>query len=272
MSIILYTLLLLFDCTTARTHPHNQLRDAEIVISSWSGCTVSGTINGTGVVLFMDVASCPLHAKVPGKLRIRYDQTCGAILEVTDGPVIATPMPTPCASPTPVPPTPTPEPTPSPGQLLVEGFVKVDEQYFGPAMVTLTSSTQQLLSSLTTDSGGYFNFPGGGQAGDQLKASAAGYTFTPRTVSATEPYYIINGTSGAPTPSPTPVPSPSPTPVPSPTPSPTPAPTPVPTPTPQPSPTPVPPTLPVCRPNQVIGNPPVCRCFTRTVGNPPRCK
>lgn len=103
-SIILWLLIARFsatDCSTALTHQHNQLRDAEVMITSWNGCTVNGTIGDVTTTLFMDVANCPLHAKVPGKFRVRYDVTCGAIIEITDGPRIETPMPVSCPTPTP---------------------------------------------------------------------------------------------------------------------------------------------------------------------------
>lgn len=80
--------------------------------------------------------------------------------------------------------------------------------------------------------------------------------------------------SPSPSPSPTGTPSPSPSPTVTPTPTPTATPTPssTPTPTPSPSPSPSPSVLPTCKPNQVIGQPPVCRCLTMPIGNPKRCK
>lgn len=84
------------DCAAATSHQHDRLKDSEVIIFSWDGCAVIGTISGVSTALFMDVTNCPLHAKVPGSFHIRYDQTCGAILEITDGPVITTPMPPTC--------------------------------------------------------------------------------------------------------------------------------------------------------------------------------
>jgi hypothetical protein len=85
--------------------------------------------------------------------------------------------------------------------------------------------------------------------------------------------YPFRETTPSPTP-PTPSPTATPTPIPTATPTPTPNPTPTPTPLPSPSPTatPTPAPLPVCVRNQVIGNPPKCRCLTQAIGNPKRCK
>jgi hypothetical protein len=113
--IIVYFLLAWLsvpDCGSALSHRHDRMKDVEIVISSWNGCAVTGTINGVNTPLFMDVATCPLHAKIPGRFRARYDQTCGAIVEITNGSAITTPMPPNCESPSPSP-TPTPTRTPS---------------------------------------------------------------------------------------------------------------------------------------------------------------
>lgn len=93
--ITLILLLLPFDCASASTHQHNRLRDAEIAVTAWNGCEVTGIISGRSASLYMG-ASCTLRSKVPGTFRIRYDETCGAIVEITDGPVIATPMPPVC--------------------------------------------------------------------------------------------------------------------------------------------------------------------------------
>ena len=75
---------------------------------------------------------------------------------------------------------------------------------------------------------------------------------------------------GDPGPSPTPGPSPGPTTSPSPDPTPTPTATPTPAPTATPTPTPTP--LPSCDKGQVIGNPAVCTCTTKVIGNPPKCQ
>lgn len=118
MAIFFYIWLVVaqtYSCTTALVHKHDALKDAEITVTSWSGCTVNGTINGVAVQLWADGTTCPLRAKIPGKLRIRYDQTCKQIIEATDAAVIPDPMPTPCVSPMPTPtPVVTPQPTPSP--------------------------------------------------------------------------------------------------------------------------------------------------------------
>ncbi len=110
-----------YNCSTALTHVHNDIRDAQIQITSWSACSMVGTINGVSVSLWADGSSCPLHSKVPGLFYVRYDFTCKQVLDLSDAPIpvcspsptpaIPTPTPTPTPSPTPVP---TPRPTPSP--------------------------------------------------------------------------------------------------------------------------------------------------------------
>lgn len=80
----------------------------------------------------------------------------------------------------------------------------------------------------------------------------------------------------SPTPTPTQQPSPSPLPSPSPTatstPSPSPSPTATSTPTPSPRPSPSATVLPVCKPNETVGNPPRCRCLTGMKGNSGKCR
>lgn len=73
-----------------------------------------------------------------------------------------------------------------------------------------------------------------------------------------------------PPPVPTPNPSPTATPTATPTPAPTSTPTPAPSATPTPAPSPTP--LPTCGKNQIIGDPPVCTCTTKVIGNPDRCQ
>lgn len=141
--LIIIVFLVLFDCAAASTHKHDRLRDAEVSISSWSGCTITGTIDDAPVTLFMDVASCPLHAKVPGKVRVRFDETCGAVLEMTDGPRIETPMPPSCPTPSPTPPAqPTPEPTPVPTParctMTAPTLVVIPRNGSGTVSITLT--------------------------------------------------------------------------------------------------------------------------------------
>lgn len=214
MSVILFSILLAwfstFDCATAFSHQHNQLRDVEINISSWNGCAVNGTINGTPVSLFMDVASCPLHAKVPGTFRARIDQTCGAILEITDGPTISTPMPPSC---------PSPSPTPLPSADNTKGAVIIDAQgnkwTIGPRQETLRNGIRMDGGSTTLykySSGEVYAV--GQRDGKWYKWVG---TWSLYRDGLTEP-----GIVSQPTPSPTPTPTPSPTPVPTPTPAPTP--------------------------------------------------
>lgn len=85
---------------------------------------------------------------------------------------------------------------------------------------------------------------------------------------------LPTGSTPPPVPTPNPSPTATPTPTPAPTATPTPAPTSTPTPAPSATPTPAPsPTaLPSCSKNQVIGDPPVCNCTTKVIGNPSRCQ
>jgi hypothetical protein len=202
----------------------------------------------------------------------------------------ATPLPT--ATPTPAPvasPSPGPTPPTSPAFIGIQGYVYADGVRTPGATVTV--GTQSMLSRAED---AYFWFDSGVPVGAVITAVKDGYTFPSAEVRLDTPeqLYFMVGTqvvvqpSPTPTPSaeptvtPTPVvspspvatPSPSATPLPSPSPSPTVVP-PTPTPTPiPPTPTPTPPALPVCKPNQVIGSPPVCRCTTMLIGNPRRCK
>lgn len=250
VSILIALLFAWMDCTTAFNHRHDRLKDAEVVISAWNGCAVTGTIGGVSTPLFMDVAACPLHAKVPGRFRIRYDQSCGAIVEITDGPAITTPMPPAC-------PSPIPTPTPVPGSREVTGYLKVDGEYFKERAIVTASHPSIVAQIFSAESGGFYRFdliP----VGSVLTAKGAGYIFGPVPVDSGL-YFILHGKAA-------PSPSPSPTAVPSPTPT----PTPVSTPTPRPSPTP--PVLPTCRRDEVVGSPPKCLCTGQLVGNPRRCK
>lgn len=67
-----------------------------------------------------------------------------------------------------------------------------------------------------------------------------------------------------------PSPNPIPTAVPTATPTPSPVPTVQPSPSPKPSPTAT--VLPICKPNQTVGNPPVCRCLTGMKGSSGKCR
>lgn len=299
-----------FDCNTARTHQHDRLRDVEVHITAWSGCTVSATINGTFRQLFMDVPDCALRTKLPGNFRARIDETCGAILELTNGPAIATPMPPPCPTPTPFPtpspsPSPVPTPTPSPGgliQLAGKAFIIFDGSPFAFTKVVLTDAAGSRREFFTQDGSYLFGVVPGSY---QLHIEHDGWNASPGRI------YVVNATAstgglsimnftlgpsswfnpggemcvplsvpcppGSATPSPTPTvtPTPTPTATPTPKPSPTPTPTPVPTPLPTPTPTPQPsptPGLPICRRDEVVGSPPRCVCIGQLVGNPRRCK
>lgn len=211
------------DCSSALVHKHDRLKDVEIDISSWAACTVTGKINGVAVTLFNGDPTCPLRAKVPGRLRARIDETCGAIVILTDGPVIPEPMPTPCQTPTP-----TPSPTPTPTTRNVHGFV-FDKQPGGSrvvgAMVRLMQGPLE-LDRMPTNAQGTFTFTGV-PIGSLLVVTHPGLVFAPITVdSATGNFFAYGGPgpTPSPTPGPTPAPSPSPETDPSPTPSPTPAP------------------------------------------------
>src|SRR5688572_7595323 len=88
-----------FDCQTAFSHAHNDVREGQLQIVSWSGCVVSGTIGGVNVQLWADGASCPLRAKVPGTFNVRYDFTCKQVLDLSSGELPPyCPMPTPLPS------------------------------------------------------------------------------------------------------------------------------------------------------------------------------
>lgn len=227
ISLILTGAIIVFDCASAFTHKHDRLKDAEVDISSWNGCSMVGTINGVSTSLFMDVATCPLHAKVPGRFRIRYDQSCGAVLEITDGPIITTPMPPSCPVQTP-----TPSPSPTPGGTLIGINGRVIDDKDQSIAGALVSAFNKTVLSRAGD--GYFEFTGI-PVGSTVTATKAGFTFNTETVrlGVPEQMYFIRGKAVAqPSPSPTPTPKPSPTPTPTPVPTPLPSPTPTPTPTP----------------------------------------
>lgn len=241
ISIVIVNLLLLFDCATALSHRHDRLRDAEVVVASWSGCAITGTVDGVAVQLFMDVANCPLHAKIPGKLRVRYDQTCGAVVEATDGPVITTPMPPSC-------PTQTPSPTPSPsirGVSIIEpdgtrwslgGRLETlrNGVHAGGGFGSIYKVVDGVIYVLGTDND-WYRWSGGWSWFSKLEPGGEVVT--------------------QPTPAPTPISTPQPTPQPSP----------IITPTPRPLPSI--PQLPICLPNQQVGNPARCLCITGIKGN-----
>lgn len=108
-----------YTCTTAFTHVHTDIREGQITVSSWSGCTVVGTIGGVSKQLWADGTTCPLRTKVPGVFQVRYDAACGQVLTLSESslPPWCPPTPTPTPQPTPSPtatPTPTPVATPTP--------------------------------------------------------------------------------------------------------------------------------------------------------------
>lgn len=254
MSVILLIILIwlsVADCPTALNHRHDRLKDVEVIIAGWNGCTVTGTINGLVVPLYMDVPSCLLHGKVPGKFRARYCQTCGAILEITDGPVISTPMPPACPTPTP---SPAPTPTPAPGTITVSGktFSAVDGTPFPYVFVVLSDANDVEITRMQEQDDASYRFENRPPGSYQVHVEQGGYNTSPYKIllnnigTSTGGLTILNFTIGpdawfprgptvcfpvacsSPTPTPTPAP---PTPTPTPTPSPSPSPTPVPTPT-----------------------------------------
>lgn len=144
-------------------------------------------------------------------------------------PSAPSPTPTPSATSTPTP-TPTSTPTPSPsvtptpiGSRSIEGYLKVNEQYFQQVAVVTVTHANAATQSFTTQPGGHFFFSSV-LIGSVITASGSGYTFGPVTVDSS-PYFILHGV---------PVPGPSPSVAPTPTPSPTATPTPVPSPSPSP--------------------------------------
>lgn len=141
----------------------------------------------------------------------------------------------------------------------------------GAALPTVTvqllrASDRVLLSQFTTGAAGTYILSPTLGSSVIVSPVRAGYSFVPSEVlySTITENKAQNFAAAAPSPTPTPTVTPTPTP------SPTPTPTPTPTPSPTPSPTPTP--LPLCAPNQIVMNPPVCKCTTRLIGNPKRCK
>lgn len=174
-----------------------------------------------------------------------------------------TPNPTPASSPSPTPsssplpsPSPSAQPTPTPpaaGTRVVDGYLKVNGEYFEQVAVVTISQGGTVQQIFSTTPGGYFHFEGV-MKGSIVSASGSGFTFGPMTIDNSE-YFILNGIalpSPSPLPSvtPTPVPLPSVTPGPTPvaTPTPSPVPTPTSTPTPEPSPSPSPTPTPIPQP------------------------
>jgi hypothetical protein len=94
------------DCTSAFSHNHDSIREGRIVISSWQECVMRGKVGAQDVTLFADGA-CALRNSVPGEFNVRYDATCGQVLDLsTDAlppycPPTSTPTATPSPSPTP---------------------------------------------------------------------------------------------------------------------------------------------------------------------------
>lgn len=218
MSIIIpFLLALLFDCPTALTHQHDRLRDAEVTISAWNGCAVTGTINGVNTTLFMGAENCPLRAKVPGKFRIRYDESCGAIVEITDGPVITTPMPVACPSPDP---SPTPKPTPA--ELVVS-----PEGAKGERIVDAARNEWTLGALKQTLRNGAHVADGFGLVYKWLNGKVFVQGTDLKWYEFTGVRWIAVGSEPGVTPSPSPVATPTPTPAPTATPSPLPSPSPV---------------------------------------------
>jgi hypothetical protein len=139
-----------FTCSTASTHAHDAIREGEIQISSWSGCTMSGTIAGASVQLWADGSSCPLHEKVPGTFQVRYDATCGQVIDLSDGPLPPyCPMPT--ATPTPVP---SPTPTPEACAINAPASVTLPAHSNGTVDVSFTSTSPRTVTITAVSSSG----------------------------------------------------------------------------------------------------------------------
>ena len=168
----------------------------------------------------MDVASCPFRARVPGRFRVRYDETCGAVVEITDGPRIVTPMPPSC-------PTPVPSPTPI---STIRGVSVIESD----GTVWTLGSRLETLRNGAHASGGFghvYKIVNSvvyvlGMDNDWYKWSNGWSWF-----SDLEPGGVV--VIPTPTPQPTPLPTPVATPTPAPSPTPTPRPSPSPSPTPR---------------------------------------
>lgn len=194
------------DCGAARDHTHNRLQDVEVAVASWEGCVITGSIEGVSTRLFMDVSNCPLRAQVPGRFRIRYDQSCGAVLEITDGPAIPTPMPPSCPSPSPTTaPTPTPTPPLQPSPDGTKATTIVDEQ---GVVWTLGRELQTLRDNVHVGRGAGVVYKwSGGLVYVMGTDNLTWYRWEASVwveIGRQEP----GGSSTAPTPSPTPAPSP----------------------------------------------------------------
>jgi len=158
-----------FTCTTAVVHAHDKVRDAQIQVTAWTGCSLSGVIDGANVQLWADGSSCGLRDKVPGTFQIRYDVSCGQVLELSNGTLSpacpASPTPTPVASPSPTPvPTPTPLPTPVPTTddcvLNVPASVLLSPNSNSQVTITLTSTVSRSRTiTAVSDSGQVFVSP-----------------------------------------------------------------------------------------------------------------
>lgn len=157
-----------FTCTTAPAHAHDQIREGQIQITSWTGCALSGTVNGVNVQLWADSSTCGLRSKVPGVFQVRYDDTCKQVLDLSDGPLppycppspSPTPTPTPAASPTPAP-SPSPSPiTPESCTITAPASVVVPANGFGQVSVSLTSTpTRSITVTAVSNSGQVFVSP-----------------------------------------------------------------------------------------------------------------
>lgn len=119
-------------------------------------------------------------------------------------------------------------------------------------------------ASLTLPADFRSSFPNAGANIDTLRAAQSG------VVSPTPSPTVQPSVSPSPTATATIAPSPSPTSQPIPSPTATPLPTSTPTPQPTPTPCPTPQAVPICRSNQVVGNPPTCLCRGGMRGD--RCK
>jgi hypothetical protein len=148
-----------YTCATAYNHVHTDIREGQVQVSSWVGCTMVGTINGQAVQLWADSATCPLKAKVPGTFSIRYDFTCKQVLDLSDGALPpycpSSPTPTPVPSPTP---SPTPLPTPTPVvptscSISAPASVIIPRNSIGTVSVTLSGALSGTLTAASSSPG-----------------------------------------------------------------------------------------------------------------------
>ncbi len=169
-------------CTTAPLHAHDQIREAQIQVTSWSGCTLSGVVAGVNVQLWADGSTCGLRDKVPGTFQVRFDETCKQVIDLSDGPLPPycppSPTPTPVISPTPAP---TPLPTPTTDDCVIDApaSVLLPPNSSSQVTITLTSTTSRTRTvTAVSDSGQVFVSP----ASQSVSGTSAlvGFTLRPK--------------------------------------------------------------------------------------------